>query len=992
MPRQPVFYAALAYAGGILVGGRCWRPMLWWIVAAVVFAVGAVVFVGRGRDAHATAAGTAALRGRITLRAYAASILVLASFVALGALNIRTRNSSDVRPDVSAITDGREVVVTGYVVRDGALRGAGAQRREMLDVQIEDVQIEAAAVSQVHGPALAVAGSASLDAIDKRRRKAACKANSMWSAELLRASGLPVCGEEAQSGAKKKVKGPTLRFAKNGAPAPAGDQAMVVIGHKSAVAQTGPAGLESGATKPGALRLSIYLRDRFDESDDGDEGAFPNVFTYGQRLRFPAKLRPPRNFGNAGAFDYQGYLSGLGIYALGSARMDRIELLNGQGGSRWGLWCARIRRSIVAKIHLLWPPEVAALLDAMLIGESSFIGRETKTGFQRTGIYHILVVSGMNIAILAGVIFWALNRLRCPQIVAAASTFLLSCGYAYVAESGIPILRPVIMLSIFMCARLLYRDGSMLNALGIAALVLLVFDPRALTDASFQLTFLSVLAITGIAVPIMERTSLPYKRALGQVALIAKDPSLEPRLVQFRLDVRLVAERLALFLPRWPREFRGIPNLVWRERVARRVLTATLSAVFSAYELLVISGIAQITLTLPMAWYFHRVTMVSLPANLIAVPLTLILMPASVGAVALAYVWKPLAYLPAMITSWTLAGITGAVHKLGGLPTADIRLATPALAPALAAATTFAVALVLIRRHRLVAAAGIGGVLASALWITAVRPRPEIRPAVLEVTSIDVGQAESSLVVTPEGKMVLVDAGGSLGPLQSDFDYGEDVISPYLWARGITHLDAVCLTHAHSDHFGGMKAVLNNFHPRELWMGPTPDIPEIRALLQQAHDAGTTVSRHAAGDAFQFGGASVLALSPPQGSVPGKNRNNDSLVLRFSYGQTSALLEADAEKKMEEIMAPRVPHSDLIKVAHDGSKTSSTPEFLAAVHPRYAVISVGARNTFGHPRPEVLERLAGMNVSTYRTDTHGAVTFYLDGRQVIPAIRSLPPR
>ncbi len=251
-----------------------------------------------------------------------------------------------------------------------------------------------------------------------------------------------------------------------------------------------------------AVRLSIYSRDRFDEQDDDDEGALPRVFTYGQRLRFPAKLRPPRNFANAGAFDYEGYLAQLGIFALGSARMDRIEVIDGRGGSRWGQWCSRMRRSIVAKIHLLWPQDEAALLDAMLIGESSFIGRETKTGFQRTGIYHILVVSGMNIAILAGVIFWTLSRLRCPQVVAAVSTFLLSCGYAAVAESGIPILRPVIMLSIFMCARLLYRDGSMLNALGIAALGLLVFEPRALTDASFQLTFLSVLAIAGIAAPV----------------------------------------------------------------------------------------------------------------------------------------------------------------------------------------------------------------------------------------------------------------------------------------------------------------------------------------------------------------------------------------------------------------------------------------------------------------------------------------------------------
>jgi competence protein ComEC len=952
MPREPLFYAALAYSGGVLAGKFCWRPMLWWLVSAIVFLIAAGVLAGR-----ATQVSFANL-GHRTVRRHVALACVLAAFAALGALNIRARNSTEVRPDLSAFTDGNEVVISGYVVKDGVVRGSGAQRRESIDVQVETIEqgMSTVGASSQKDPMAAARAKAA----ETRRKRAACAANSAWPAELLQASGVEAC-QPGANGARKSRSQPPLK---------------------------GKGAVHAVKVNTG-IRISIYSRDSGDEPDEpeAEQGELPNVFAYGQRLRLPVKLRTPRNFGNPGAWDYAGYLADLGIFAAGSVRADRVEVLDGREGSRWGTWRSRIRRSILRKIHALWPTDEAAVLDAMLIGESSFIGREVKTDFQRTGIYHILVVSGMNVGILAFVVFWTLERLRCNQGLAIALTILLSCGYAYVAESGVPILRPVIMLCIFMCARLLYREGAMLNALGAAALGLLVFDPRAVTDPSFQLTFLSVLAITGIAVPVMQRTSTPYKRALRQLALIARDPSLEPRLAQFRIDLRMIAERIAVFLPRRPRKLRRMENKLLRKRAAERVLTSAISAVLSGYELLVVSAIAQVTLTLPMAWYFHRATMVSLPANLIAVPMTEILMPASVSAVALACAWKPLAYVPAKITSWALGGITGAVHQLGGIRTADIRLPLPTLTAALIAILTIVLGLTLIRRKRWLANAAVCGLFLGALCIAGLRTRPQTRPGVLELTQIDVGQAESALVVTPEGKTVLVDAGGSLGPWQSEFDFGEDIVAPYLWSRGFTHLDAVCLTHAHSDHFGGMKSVINDFHPRELWMGPIPDIPEVHALLKQAADERINVIHHAAGDRFSFGGTEVSVLSPPRGWVAGpKHRNNDSLVLRFAYGQTSALLEADAEKPMEQIMASRQPQADVIKIAHNGSKTSSIPEFLAAVRPHFAVISVG-RNSFGHPRPEVLERLGTMNVRTYRTDTQGAVTFYLDGKKVTPTSR-----
>jgi len=231
-------------------------------------------------------------------------------------------------------------------------------------------------------------------------------------------------------------------------------------------------------------------------------------------------------------------------------------------------------------------------MDAAVIGESAFLTPETKTDFQRSGTYHILVVSGMNVSIPAFVVFWVMRRVRLGDMAASVLTVSLCAGYAFVTNVGPPVWRAALMLTVYLGVRLLYRERSMLNALGAAALTVMAFDPKSFLGPSFQLTFLAVFLVAALAVPVFERTSQPYVRGLRHLESIEFDRTLAPRVTQVRLDLRLVGERLERFVASWDR-VRKFP-LWMMSWLARGTL--------NVYELLCVSLLMQLGMALPMAY------------------------------------------------------------------------------------------------------------------------------------------------------------------------------------------------------------------------------------------------------------------------------------------------------------------------------------------------------------------------------------------------------
>jgi competence protein ComEC len=738
------------------------------------------------------------------------------------------------------------------------------------------------------------------------------------------------------------------------------------------------------------VRLSIYQKVADRAIGSSGDRAIPDdamtgspdhpIFSYGTRVRILAKLHPARNYRNPGALDYEGYLRDHGIGVLGSAEATDIERLPGFSGSRIELWRTRVHASIIRKIHQLWPASEESLMDAMVLGEESFLRNATRTEYQRSGTYHVLVVSGMNLSILAFAIFWMLRQFRVDPAAAAIATVVVSFAYAFVVGVGPPVWRAGFMLATYLGARLLYRERNMMNAIGAAALGVLIVDPRALFGASFQLTFLAVFIIASIGSPILERTTLPYSRGLRLLRAASYDLHVSPAVAQFRIDLRMIAGRLRRFVG--DRIGFGLPVILLR--VAIR-----------AGELIFISALMQAGLALLMAYHFHRATTMGMPANLAVIPLTQVLMPFAAAAVGLGYISTTLAKPAVWISGLALEGIAGTVHFLGGAhlgsahlaggSIADMRVAMPSLAMILASLGALAVAMVAvrIRRTRFAAFVSVALLFGVAVWIAFVPSRPHLRAGMMEMTTIDVGQGDSILLVTPDQHTLLIDAGGLPQWMHSDFDLGEQVVSSYLWNRGIDHLDVVVITHPHADHYGGMPAVMANFHPRELWLSIDQPVGDFAAVVAQAQSAGMAVSVKKEGDEFDYGGAHFHMLAPGRDQVTGSMRpNDDCLVFTAAFRGTTALLEGDAERPAERRVVEEHPEAMLLKVAHHGSASGTSAELLATVHPRYAVISVGARNVYGHPRMEVLERLQQAGVTTYRTDEEGAVSFFLDGTSV----------
>ena len=690
---------------------------------------------------------------------------------------------------------------------------------------------------------------------------------------------------------------------------------------------------QDGQSRPATGKVLVTVRHFQDRKDP---------WQYGDVMKLPLKLRIPRNFQTPGSFDYAGYLARRGIYLTAfvwdDKNIEKVELAD-----REGTWLRHrienIRRTVGAFFdeHLSATP--AAILRALIIGDKSRLDPELRDAFTRVGVAHVLAISGLHIGLVAllayGAWWWLLARSQYVLLMwsvpklAAFFTLPVVLLYAGLAGGSVSTLRAVIMVAVFLTARLLDREGEVFCSLALAALLVSLIWPGAVLDISFQLSFVAVLAIL-----------------LGL-----------HRFQTWR-DNRDKA--------------RDVAPSQWRQRLWRWA---------GLYCLVTLSATVG---TLPLvATYFHIVPLLGFAANLLVVPFL------GSAAVVLGLVTTALVFIHTGAATLVVycAGVVVSlgmwvVEAIAVLPFAAVHFVTPTFFE-LILFYTLCVSLLFFsyiqpsRLRRVFFSCLFSLVLCDGLyWLTQRYFHTELR-----VSFLDVGQGDAAVVEFPGSHVMVIDGGGFMS---QTFDSGRAIVAPFLWQKKIGQVDTLVLSHPNLDHYGGLEFLAEHFGVTSFWFNADKrsKSQRFRRLMTTLERNGVEIRPLCSGSQDQeINSVRIQILHPPCGQTR-LDTNDASLVLRLSHGEVDILFSGDVETAGERILLSTSAQlaSEILKVPHHGSRSSSTLPFLEAVSPQVAIASLGHHNRFRFPAPEVVDRYERQGVALLRTDQAGTITVLSDGK------------
>ena len=655
---------------------------------------------------------------------------------------------------------------------------------------------------------------------------------------------------------------------------------------------------------------------------------------YGDRLIVLGTVESPRHFG---VFDFPAYLESQGIGSI--MRFPEVELVGEDGGSPAYRWLYALRRDMARSISTVIPEPQASFGQAILLGIRDDLPDSLNEDFRRSGTAHLLAISGLHVSILLALVISAseftIGRRRQFYL---ALPLLAIWIYALMSGASDSAMRAAIMGTVYIGAIAVGRPRSLIPALALAATVMVALEPRVLSRVSFQLSF---AAMTGIAI---------YYEFFSD------------RIVEW---LHIGPEREEW----WAASLRGLAGAVG------------------------VSVVATLATAPLVMFYFERVSIVGLPATLLSMP-ALPLALTTHGATALVGLVSETAAAPLGWIAWGMSKyITQVASLFAGIPAAsvEVRELSPALVwayyTAIAAVTLLLYSPIRWRRPRLRVQSEVWNVaipwqfcaltlLAAIIVWAVVLSRSDGN---LKVVFADVGQGDMTVVSTPSGRTIVVDGGPDTDRAVQTLD----AHTPF-WKR---NLSLVVLSHPHSDHISGLNEVLRRYDvERVLELRREYESADYATWVRLADSEGAQMLRALPGMRLEFDdGVVIYVLGPSDtsGGATPTDPNDESVVVRVVYGNASFLLTGDVATNGERwlLRSGQTLASDVLKVAHHGSNTSSSAAFLSAVSPRAAVISAGQDNRFGHPDPEVVERLEGLIPGSriFRTYESGTVTFETDG-------------
>jgi competence protein ComEC len=655
----------------------------------------------------------------------------------------------------------------------------------------------------------------------------------------------------------------------------------------------------------------------------------------GRTVRVPVLLRLPASYHDPGVPDDVRGLARRGVVLLGTVKSGALVEVVKRGGftseaaASARAWVrSRLNRSVGR-----WSPQSAAIAVAILIGDRSGLSDVDERRLQEAGTYHVIAISGGNIAILAAILLGLLRIFNVPPAWSAGVTIAALLFYGHLASGGASVSRAVTAACVYLGGRMLDQRGPPLNALAVAAAVGLAVSPLAAFDGGFILSFGATLGIL-LGVP-----------RLNHLFLRSSDASQR----------------------RTARVFSSV-----------RLLRAVVKAIVSLFVATLCAELALIPVS---AWFFSRITIAGLGLNFLAIPLMTVVQAAAMFTLAAASAPESVGFAAGYVTHVAALGLVRSAGLVDFAPWTSQSVVTPMWW--LIAAYYVSCCLVWRRLWR-IGVAGLACTVTLMLMPPAcARPVSPPRAGMLRVVFLDVGQGDSTLIELPDHRFMLVDAGGLAG---TGFDIGERVVTPSLLALGARSIDTLVLTHGDPDHIGGAPAVLRHFSPHQIWEGiPVPPHVGLREVASAARTFRVLWRTVQAADREVAGGAEIRVLHPP---IPDwerqRVRNEDSIVLEIRFGDVSILLPGDIGREAEQRLTPYLATAALtiVKAPHHGSATSSTQPFIDALRPAAVIFSAGRGNRFGHPAPPVVARYRAANSLIFRTDEDGAIVLDTDGRNV----------